>query len=317
MIRHKLHRHLLPHYVVSPEYAGSFGGHNVIHHPAHALSTGALFIYLSVLVFAVAALYFVRLSAPQILGEVIFSVQEIINLTNEERAKFGLPQLSTNGQLSQAAQAKAADMFANDYWAHNSPSGRTPWSFITAAGYKYVFAGENLARDFGDPAAVVGAWMDSPSHRSNILDKNFREIGVGVSSGRLTGREGILVVQMFGTSVSGVPRLSESGQPTAVAGETSATESAAQKAQNLTVPETFEAQPTVATEVSVLSGRQFSIAKGVSLALVGFIFLLFALEVAVTARREHVSLRPGVIAHLAILGFLLFAVWYAVGGAIL
>lgn len=311
MIRHRLHHHFLPHFYVTPEAADAAVGleRNLVHHRAHALSHSALFVYLSALIFAVSLLYLVSLSAPRILGVVAFSAEQIINLTNQERAKYGIPTLATNPLLSKAAQAKASDMISRNYWAHNSPSGRTPWSFITAVGYRYVFAGENLARDFNDPGSAVAAWMDSPSHRSNILDENFRETGVAVSSGKLTGREGILVVQMFGTGIAGAP-LAVSEQPVAVAGEVAATPSAARGL------EAQEEQP-VGIEVSVLAGRQFSIAKGISLVLVGFIFLLFLLEVAITVRREHVSLRPGVLAHLAILGFILFAVWYAVGGAIL
>lgn len=314
MIRHRLHRHFLPHFYVSPEAADATVGleRNLVHHRAHALSHSALSFYFFVLVFVTVSFYLVSLSAPRILGVVIFSADQVINLINEERTKNGLLALATNPFLAKAAQAKASDMFANNYWAHNSPAGRTPWNFITSAGYKYVFAGENLARDFNDPRSAVAAWMDSPSHRSNILDENFRETGVAVAGGKLTGREGILVVQMFGTSISGATLFSES-QEAVVAGESLATPSASLQI-NAPVPEQMVSSDQT---VSVLAGRQFSIAKGISLALVGFIFLLFLLEVAITLRREHVSLRPGVLAHLAILGFILFAVWYAVGGAIL
>lgn len=306
----------MPHFYADPVFADAASAlnRNLVHHRAHALSHASLFIYLQVLIFATAALYFLRLSAPQILGQVTFSAGQIITLTNEQRVAQGLSALTYNSFLAQGAGAKAADMFANDYWAHNSPSGRTPWSFITEAGYKYIFAGENLARDFNDPQSAVGAWMGSPSHRSNILDKNFREIGVAVSSGKLTGREGILVVQMFGTSVQVPVRTAESEAPVAAAKTPPAPE-ATPALEATPQGETLISQPEGG--VAVLAGRQFSIAKGISLALVGFIFLLFLLEVLVTAKRAHVSLKPGVIAHLAILGFILFAVWYAVGGAIL
>lgn len=306
----RIHYHFLPHFFGDPAFADAAVGisRNQVHHRAHALSLASLFIYLQTLVLVTVALYVVNWRSPQILGETIFSASEIIALTNQKRAADGLVELIYNPLLARAAQAKAEDMFSNNYWAHNSPTGITPWSFITAAGYKYVFAGENLARDFNNPRSAVEAWMDSPSHRSNLLDKNFREIGVAVSSGKLTGREGILVVQMFGTSVGGVP--ASRVEQVAVRGSQS-TEN-----QSATGGEVTTVAPSESSIV-VLSGRQFSISKAISFGLVGFIFLLFLIEVIVTLKRANVYLRPGVLAHLLVLGFLLFAVWYAVRGAIL
>src|SRR3990167_4986150 len=176
-----------------------------LHHRAKALNFSYLVSYLLVLVLFGSGLYLIKLKAPQILGQVTFSSDQIIALTNGKRAQSGLAALSFNSQLSQAAVSKVQDMYAADYWAHNSPSGRTPWSFISASGYRYLYAGENLARDFSDASSVVDAWMASPSHRSNILDDHFREIGVAVASGNLEGREVVLVVQMFGTPVSQIP----------------------------------------------------------------------------------------------------------------
>jgi hypothetical protein len=125
------------------------------------------------------------------------SVEEVINLTNQERAKAGLPPLTQNAQLTQAALAKASDMYAQDYWAHTSPKGVQPWSFIRNAGYSYRHAGENLARDFSDSASMMSAWMASSSHKENILNAHYRDIGVAVVDGTLQGLETRLVVQMF------------------------------------------------------------------------------------------------------------------------
>ena len=311
VIKRRIAHHFLPHFYADPHFADAAAAldRNLIHHRAHALSLSALFAYLQILVISVSVLYFITARTPQILGQLTFSADQIISLTNREREKNGLTVLIYSPLLAQAAQAKAADMHQNNYWAHNSPSGTTPWSFITAAGYKYVFAGENLARDFTNPQDAVEAWTNSPSHRSNLLDKNFKEIGVGIENGRLTGREGILVVQMFGTSVQGLPTSSAESaisQPVAAA-----------RTPEGTLAPAAQIAASPPTQVAVLAGRQFAIAKGISLALVGFIFALFLLEVLITAKRAEVSLRPGVLAHLAILGFVLFTVWYAVGGAIL
>lgn len=143
--------------------------------------------------------------------------ERIIELTNEERKKSGLDPLRVNDLLSEAAQMKAGDMFAFDYWAHKSPSGREPWSFFKEVNYDYRVAGENLARDFSEPGAVVTAWMKSPTHKENILNDKFREIGVAVVDGTLGGIRTTLVVQFFGTPMNFVATLPSSASGAAVA----------------------------------------------------------------------------------------------------
>ncbi len=123
----------------------------------------------------------------------------IIYLTNQERSKLGLATLTSNAMLSVAAQAKANDMFAKQYWDHFGPNGETPWQFIRGAGYSYVYAGENLAKGFKTSEGVVEAWMASPTHKANIVSANYKEIGVAVVDGVLLGKQVTLVVQMFGT----------------------------------------------------------------------------------------------------------------------
>lgn len=292
MIRQKIHRHFLPHYFVELGSAAPLG-HDSVHHRAHAISVAALFFYLQLLLAVTVVLHVASVRVPQVLGKAIFGSGEIVQLTNAQRSKLGLAPLTFNRQLSAAAAAKAEDMLANDYWAHNSPAGKTPWNFITTAGYNYIFAGENLARDFSDASGVVGAWMQSPSHRANLLDGNFRDIGVAVVRGELNGREGTLVVQMFGASTS--PTLAFEGNT----GEAA----------------TFGAADTGG--VTVAASRKFAIAKGITLVMVAFIFALFAAETLVTLRRAHVHVRSGVFAHLTLLAFVLLAVWYSVEGAIL
>ncbi len=306
MIHQRLARHFVPHYFVDPE-AVEPGHHDRIHHRAHAISLPSLFIYLQVLVFVTASFYFIGRAAPHILGVTTFSDQEIIRLTNQKRAEQGLPALSGNAFLSKAAAAKASDMFASDYWAHYSPQGKTPWNFITASGYKYVFAGENLARDFNNPKDVVDAWMNSPSHRSNLLDKNFKEIGVAVSYGKLSGKEGILVVQMFGTS----PSVVALNQPTNDERQTTNVGGKSAGVETTYVP----AGP--ASQATVFGVKETYLVKSIGLVLVGFIFMLFALEAVVSLKRAHVHVKTGVLAHLILLGFTLFAVWYSAAGAII
>lgn len=136
---------------------------------------------------------------PQILGYATnITVEDLLSLTNQKRQENGLFALSLDPTLSLAAQQKGQDMFSKNYWAHISPDGVTPWQFIERSGYSYLFAGENLAKDFTDPSGVVAAWMASPTHRDNILKSEYQDIGLAVVNGNLNGVETTLVIQMFG-----------------------------------------------------------------------------------------------------------------------
>lgn len=123
--------------------------------------------------------------------------QNIINLTNQQRLNSGLSELKLNPKLAQAAAAKAQDMLANQYFSHISPSNVSPWYWFKSAGYNYAYAGENLAMDFTTAESTVEAWMASESHKKNILNSKYSEIGVGVLEGNFKGAKTILVVQEF------------------------------------------------------------------------------------------------------------------------
>ncbi len=136
---------------------------------------------------------------PGVLGYASnISVDAVLSLTNTNRQASGLSNLSFNSVLAESARQKAQDMFTDNYWAHNAPDGTTPWYFFKNAGYNYLYAGENLARDFGDSDSVVQAWMNSPTHRDNIMSGRYTEIGIAVVNGTLNGQETTLVVQHFG-----------------------------------------------------------------------------------------------------------------------
>jgi uncharacterized protein YkwD len=123
----------------------------------------------------------------------------VINLTNTDRASNNLAYLSENPLLDRAAQMKADDMAKNSYFAHTSPGGVTPWHWFKESGYAFAYAGENLAIRFSDSVDVERAWMNSPTHRANILSPHFTEIGVGIAQGIYEGQPTIFVVQEFGT----------------------------------------------------------------------------------------------------------------------
>ncbi len=122
----------------------------------------------------------------------------VTDLTNQERANLVLPLLKRNPILDQAAQLKANDMAVNGYFAHNSPTGITPWYWFGQVGYLFTYAGENLAVHFSDSDEVVSAWMASPTHRANIVNSNYTEIGIGTARGIYQGYETVFVVQLFG-----------------------------------------------------------------------------------------------------------------------
>lgn len=122
----------------------------------------------------------------------------LAELTNRHRQEKLLAQLTPNQKLAQAAQWKAEDMAAKGYFAHISPEGVAPWYWIDKADYRFGCAGENLAVNFIDSKDVTDAWMNSPSHRENILNNNFTEIGIGMAQGSYQGQKTTFVVQMFG-----------------------------------------------------------------------------------------------------------------------
>lgn len=97
------------------------------------------------------------------------------------RANNGLAPLKENWELSRVARFKSNDMITKNYFSHTSPTYGSPFKMMTSFGLKYSYAGENIAMGQRTPKEVVQAWMNSPGHRSNILNKNFTEIGVGVS----------------------------------------------------------------------------------------------------------------------------------------
>jgi len=122
----------------------------------------------------------------------------LINLTNGSRKAENLAELSVDPLLAQAAQLKAEDMARKGYFSHNSPEGVTPWDWFGQVGYEYSYAGENLAVNFYDTHDLNNAWMDSPAHRANIMNKYFTQIGIGTAKGTYEGEEAIFVVELFG-----------------------------------------------------------------------------------------------------------------------
>jgi hypothetical protein len=123
----------------------------------------------------------------------------LTTLTNEKRAQNNAVPLLQNDLLTRAAELKANDMATREYFAHTSPDGKTPWYWLSQVGYKYTMAGENLAVNFFESEDVAEAWMNSPTHRENIVKKGYTEIGIGIANGVYEGRNTTFIAQFFGT----------------------------------------------------------------------------------------------------------------------
>lgn len=145
------------------------------------------------------------------------TIDEVVTATNEARTGAGLKSLVYSEKLADAARRKAANMISENYWAHTSPSGKSPWVWFKDAGYTYLYAGENLAKDFGSTDRLINAWMASPTHRDNVINNKYTEIGIAVVPTTLQGQDTVLVVQLFGTPSGGgsVPKEATMGEMTA------------------------------------------------------------------------------------------------------
>lgn len=133
-------------------------------------------------------------------------IEQVVNLTNAFRQQFGLQPLSANPKLAAAAQEHSYNMATYDFFDHVGIDGLQPWDRMTAQGYQWSHAAENIAAGQQTPDAVVNSWINSPSHRENLLSANLQEIGVGYYELRYdTGRlsYGRYWTQTFGTA-SGV-----------------------------------------------------------------------------------------------------------------
>lgn len=126
-----------------------------------------------------------------------YNADQVILSVNNHRINNGLQPLIVNDLLMKSAQNKANHMAENEYFSHIGYGKK--WSdFIREAGYDYAEAGENLANGFDRVDDMTIAWMESPSHRENIVNAGVTDTGVGVAFGKLDGYPTIFVVQVFG-----------------------------------------------------------------------------------------------------------------------
>lgn len=329
--------------------------HHTNNHRAKLLHLDALCVYVILLVLFNLTVRVGHHEIPDILGYATdIHVEQLLSMTNNKRAEAGLPPLTYNAQLAQAAAGKAADMFAKGYWAHVSPDGKTPWEFIKGAGYSYSVAGENLAKNFQNSGGVVDAWMGSPSHRENIMKSNYKEVGFAVVNGVLNGEETTLVVQMFGTAannqvasapkpqtivktvnaqeptVTPRPTTVETPEPTAT--EPTDTPVPTPTEEPTPTPEEIEITQVAAvaqTPPPSLPGSMYlsayrnplidipTLTRDVTMAFAGFMIGLLVIDVWHMTRRKTVRAAGHPIAHIAFLAALLLGISAILPGSIL
>lgn len=287
--------------------------HEANNHRAKALHHEALLAYVLVLGIFNLSVQLLYKQAPDVLGYATdIRVEQLLADTNARRAEAGLSQLSLNGTLSQAAAGKAADMFANNYWAHNSPQGKTPWDFIVGAGYHYTLAGENLAKNFDTSGGVVDAWMASPSHRANVLKPGYQEVGFAVVNGTLNGEQTTLVVQMFGASsakpvAAQIPKV-EAAAPvqTIVPKEPAAVTTVAPLPTAIPTPTAEPAFTLQSVRVAPLVNIS-GLTHQVSFIFVGLLIGILAVDAYVVSKKHVVRLVGHNMAHIMFLGTILIS----------
>lgn len=317
-----------------------FVPHHSNNHRAKALHIDAMFVYAFAFVIFNVATRVISINHPDILGYATnIHVQQLLAETNAKRAEAGLPALSLNPQLSQAAAGKASDMFGKNYWAHVSPDGKTPWDFINGAGYKYSVAGENLAKNFQDSNGVVNAWMNSPSHKENLLKPNYKEVGFAVVNGILQGEETTLVVQMFGSQPNG--RVVVAAEPSP------ATEVSQQPIAQEVIPPVLAQAPEISpivtqapvvipevasvTEVqpnsgifpafsSVLIAPKFDIValrRDISMAFAGVLIGIMLVDMYVAMKKRTIRAVGSSVAHMLFFGIMIVSMNVVLRGSIL
>ena len=119
--------------------------------------------------------------------------QETLNLINQYRKIMGLNELKPLLELQEISKLKAEDIVENEYFSHTSPYLGTPFEMLQANGIDYIIAGENLAGNIS-PEKAVEAWINSTSHRDNILEEEFQYTGISVIESPIYGK---VFVQLF------------------------------------------------------------------------------------------------------------------------
>lgn len=254
-------------------------------HRAKILHNSNLFLTIIFLLLSSFFVQTLKANFPSVLGvSANISSEELLNLTNIKRQENGVPTLSFNEKLSEAASKKAQDMFENNYWAHNSPTGKTPWVFIKSSGYEYIYAGENLAKGFSTASDAINAWMASPDHRANMLSSNYKDVGFAVKVGTLNREETVLIVEEFGSSNIAIAKVSQA-QDVATASDKSS--------QTQKVP-----TPEVNTKPLINSS---SFSSNINTIIVGIFIFVLLLDIIIIEKKKIIRFVGHNIDHVSYL----------------
>lgn len=243
------------------------------HHP-HLLRHRSLFGMSALLIAVKAFAFLIPLMVPgasyadTVLGEPITKTA-IIERANTARVALGLPKLTTDTRLALAAQKKAEDMATNAYFSHTSPNGKSALDLIRNADYPVHYAAENLAVHFVRADDVQQGWMNSPTHRLNIVDPRYQHIGVGVANGYFERQESTFVVELFGSPI-----------------ETRAVSVASLSTETM-IPSSDYADPSLASPFS--AGALDSLSREFMLYMIALLTGLMLLTLAVRFRWYHVA----------------------------
>lgn len=176
------------------------------YHP-HALKTGRLFYHgvaaITLKIACAALIILTPIEAWLATDFFTAEAQQLISLTNKVRTDKQVEELNESPALDQAAVAKIQDMIIGQYFSHVSPVGMGVASWLKKVGYDYSVAGENLALGFSTPEEIIRAWVASPSHYANLIDKEYKEVGLAMASGNFEGQDVTFVAQFFGNKATG------------------------------------------------------------------------------------------------------------------
>src|SRR3989344_958053 len=288
------------------------------------------FLILAILLFFASGILmsFVRTNFPSVLGITSnVSTNELLVLTNQKRLEVGLSPLTMNSQLEVAAQNKANDMLAKNYWSHIAPDGTTPWYFIKNSGYSYIYAGENLARGYNSANDVLNAWLASPTHRDNILSNKYQNIGFAVVTGNLTGEETVLVVEMFGST--GAPAINkvalQTAQNISPTPVVVAQEAISQPSPTLTYTPTPTPLPLVTTTGSQLSANSQikplinsqTFSSNIATLTVALFMFVLILDVVIIERKKILRFVGHNLDHVIFLGMILAIILFLLKGSVI
>ncbi len=271
---------------------------------ADILKNGFLLLLVGVYFLNQSFIKYLSLVRPGVLGySSEITAQKVLDQTNQERSNLGLSELKYNSLLSDSATKKAKDMFTNNYWAHTSPSGTTPWDFFKSVGYQYSVAGENLARDFYDTESLLKAWMNSPTHKANIVNSKYQEIGIGVVNGTLGGIKTTLVVQHFATPVVSVLNKKEP-------------QSSEEIVVNNSTVEAVQSQNNVLSQSQQTYISPLSINKMIGITIFSLIIVVLFIDGYITLKKGIHRLTGSTVSHIGFLLVILLFILYQQQGVI-